>query len=329
MVMLKYHIPAGIRSQAASFDCFRPLAVAMVNYDLFQPQVWKNVHVDGTLNQFLSTAMYQVVRRVRSDDRIEINAYPSFERTWRREIASRLRHDLVNPPDAVCPGIHRVIPIGVSSSDALQAMQVAIPNDLVDSYAITVQSAAIDDQCGSIVITQPMQYTVITVNCMINPGILVDVCRELRIGHKAVVDEVHSVRRELSLVKSVMINVNEETSAKLLDMTEKHNESNSLLRQQHEESNSLLRQQLFSIQNEMSTLITRLTGTNNGINCPANTGDGVIKCSKRGCDRVVTKRFRSGKSPRQCPICLEYAHAAKKRKHIQTCPNLTKVHIAP
>jgi hypothetical protein len=54
-------------------------------------------------------------------------------------------------------------------------MNVAIPKDIQDPYAITVQTCAVDDRCGSIAITQPMQYTVVTVNCMINPGILVDV----------------------------------------------------------------------------------------------------------------------------------------------------------
>jgi hypothetical protein len=113
-----------------------------------------------------------------------------------------------------------------------------------------------------------------------------------RVGHRAVVSEVHSVRRKLTL----MIDTNEETRAQLSDMKE-----------QHAESNSKLQQQLFNIQNEMTILISRLTGTNDG-------DDGLIKCSKKGCDRVVTKRFRSGKSPRQCPVCLEYAFESKKRK---------------
>ena len=73
-----------------------------------------------------------------------------------------------------------MIPIGVSSSDAMQAMEVAIPKDIKDPYAITVQSHAVDDQCGTIAITQPMQHTVVNVTCVINPGILIDACREVR-----------------------------------------------------------------------------------------------------------------------------------------------------
>jgi hypothetical protein len=38
----------------------------------------------------------------------------------------------------------------------------------------------------------------VNVNCMINPGILVDVCRELRSGHKAVVSEVHRMNKQVS-----------------------------------------------------------------------------------------------------------------------------------
>jgi hypothetical protein len=76
------------------------------------------------------------------------------------------------------------------------SMEVAIPKDIQDPYVVTVQSSAIDDRCGSIVITQPLQNTVVHVNCMINPGILVDVCRELRTGHRAVISEVHAMNRK-------------------------------------------------------------------------------------------------------------------------------------
>jgi hypothetical protein len=225
-------------------DRFRPLAEAVTDYDLFEPHVWKRVHVNNTLEEFLSTALYQVMRRVGCDPGVDDGNYPAFEVHWRREIAPLLRRHLATPPDALCPSIHRVIPIGVSSSDALQAMEVAIPKDIQDPYAVTVQSCAVDDQCGSIAISQPMHYTVVNVNCLINPGILVDVCRELRTGHKAVVAEVHSVRKELSLLKSVMIDTNDATREQLSAMKDKHDEAT--------QSNLQMQRQLSSIQNKMT-----------------------------------------------------------------------------
>jgi hypothetical protein len=210
MQMILYHVPEQMQSLPGfTVDCLRQLAEAMDDCVLFEPRVWSRVTVDKSISEFLSTALYQVVRRVRSDPGIDTGAFPSFERDWRRGIASQLQRRLIPSPDALCPGIHRVIPIGVSSSDAIQAMEVAIPKNIQDPYAITVQSSAVDDQCGSIAITQPMRYTVVNVNCIINPGILVDVCRELRTGHKAVVAEVHTLNQKLSKM--------EDTQAELKD----------------------------------------------------------------------------------------------------------------
>ena len=259
MTMLLYHVPDHIQKEAGSPECFRPLAEAMVDYTLFEPRVWKDVSVCGTLSDFLSTAQYQIVRRVCSDPNVA-DTYPSFEREWRRSLATRLKGTLPTPPVALCPNIHRVIPIGVSSSDAIQAMEVAIPKDIPDPYAITVQSSAVDDQCGSIAITQPTQYTVVNVQCMINPRILIDVCRELRMGHKAVVQEVH-----------------------------------------------LMGQQLSKMQQEMALMAARMPK-------PDNNDEGLVEpeleCSKPGCIRTVTKRFRSGKRRKQCSDCISYVAEA-------------------
>jgi hypothetical protein len=309
--MLLYHVPDCIRGQAPSLDSFRPLAEAMIDYDLFEKEIWKYVHVNGTLKEFLSTALYQVVRRVRSDPGVDDGTYPTFEVNWRREIAPQLRRTLSIIPDALCPSIHRVIPIGVSSSDALQAMEVAIPKNIRDPYAITVQSCAVDDQCGSIAITQPMQYTVININCLINPGILVDVCRELRTGHRAVVSEVHAVRKELSALKSVLQYNSENDAAQLAVMTGKHTESSHKL--------SAVQDQLSVIQHEMTTLVSRLTGNNDEKNSTVNTGHGGLgTCSKTGCDQVVTKRFRSGKIHRQCSAHHGYAYTYSSKKNKTT-----------
>ena len=286
MTMLLYYIPAYLREQTESVDCFRTLAESMTDYSLFEPRVWRNVCIDGTLAEFLSTARYQLVRRVRTDPALG-DAYPSFELDWRRLFATRLNRVLSPPPVALCPGIHRVIPIGVSQRDALQAMTVAIPKDLQDPYAITVQTPAIEDKCGSIVITQPMRLTVIHVNCLIDPGILVDVCRELRTGYRSVVSEVHAMNTQL------------------VDMKEKHDKTTKQLSTMRVETNT----RLTIIQHEMAMLVTRLLGT--GSESPPN------RCTKHGCSKIVTKRFQSGKRQKQCATCVSHVvrTTAKRKIH--------------
>ena len=269
MAMVLYHLPDRIVQQAESMACFRPLAESMTDYTLFAPRVWREVCVDGTLAQFLSTALYQIHRHVQSDPGVGSGDYPSFEVDWRRSLATRLRGTLSKPPVALCPRIHRVIPVGVSSSDAIQSLQLAIPPDIQDPYAVTVQSSAIDDRCGSIAITQPMRYTVIHINCLVNPGILVDVCRELRTGHQAIVAEVHSIRKELSTMR-------EETNQKLSLMT---------------------------------TLVTRLMPGPLDTDIDTDNLDvagAPVRCTKTGCHHLVTKRFRSGKRQKQCSSCLSH-----------------------
>ena len=264
MTMLLYHVPDHIHKQAKSLECFRPLAEAMADYALFEPRVWMDVSVEGTLVDFLSSAQYQIVRRVQSDPKVT-DKYPSFEQEWRRLFATRLKGTLPTPPVALCPTIHRVIPIGVSSNDALQAMQIAIPKDIQDPYAITVQSSAVDDQCGSIAITQPMHYTVVNVTCMINPGILIDVCRELRMGHKAVVQEVNQLKNDMN-------------------------------------------RQLSMMRDEMAQMATRLPKPDNNDDTLAQP---ELECSKSGCTRVVTKRFRDGRRGKQCSDCVSSVSRAR------------------
>jgi hypothetical protein len=281
MAVLLYHIPLHIQAQSNSLDDFRPLAEAMVDYSLFEHRIWQHVKIEGTLPEFLSTAQYQIVRRVRADPGLGAGAYPSFETDWRQALSTRLYSRLDNPPDSLCPSIHRVIPIGVSSSDALQAMTDAIPKDIKDPYAITVQSSAIDENCGTIAITQPMQYKIVNINCTIDTGILVDVCRELRTGHIAVVNEVHSLTRQITKFKDQQ----EETNKQ---MKEKQDETN-----QH-----------------LASLVARLEKHD-------RTADDVpLECSKNTCHNIVTARFRSGKRQKQCQSCqVTAAKTNLKRKH--------------
>jgi hypothetical protein len=263
MAMILYHIPTILRKNAKSL---RPLAEAMVDYTLFEPRIWKNVIVDGTVEEFLSTALYQVVRRVGVDPGIG-DAFPSFEVAWRTALATKLKSALETPPEVLCPSIHRVIPIGVLPEDAMQAMKVAIPTDIQNPYAITVESAAVDDRCGSIAITQPMKHTVVHIHCTLDTGLLVEVCRELRVGHRAVVSEVQSVRQEVRSIRSDM-----------LAQTE----------------------QLTRLQESMATLLLQNAATTSTVQGPRRAG----QCTKNSCTRLVTKRFRSGKMHRQCSLCV-------------------------
>ena len=282
MSMLLYHIPEIIQHQVVSLECFRPLAAEMVDYSLLWPMNWRHVRVDGTSEEFMSTAMYQIIRRVRADDPGIVDGYPSFEMEWRSMLARRLHDSLPNSPDALCPTIHRVIPIGVSASDAMQAMTVAIPEDIQDPYTITTHSSAVDDKCGSIVITQPLCHTIVNVNCMIDPGILVDVCRDLRAAHRDVVSRMHTVSTQLTKMQ-------DETRSQLSDMK------------------NTTRIQL----DNMEAMVARLVGA-------ANISPDHI-CSKKGCSRIVTKRFRSGKAPRQCSNCLSYTHTIQTNVNGPPC----------
>jgi hypothetical protein len=179
--------------------------------------------------------------------------------------------------------------------DAMQAMEVAIPKDLQDPYAVTVQSSAMDDRCGSIAITQPTRCMVVHINCMINPGILVDVCRELRSGHRDVVSNVHAMNKQLSQMK-------EETKKQLSHMKDRHDETLALMKEKHEETNL----HLSTLQTGMIALVTRLADND-------KQTEENIRCSKTGCRNVT--QFRSGRRQKQCVKCqLHVGKTNAKRK---------------
>jgi len=293
MAMLLYHLPDRIVQQAESMACFRPLAESMTDYTLFAPRVWREVCVDGTLAQFLSTALYQIHRHVQSDPGVGSGDYPSFEVDWRRSLATRLGRTLSKPPVALCPHIHRVIPVGVSSADAIQGLQLAIPSDIQDPSAVTVQSSAIDDRCGSIAITQPMRSTVVHINCLVNPGILVDVCRELRTSHQAVVREVHSMRQDMAQQQQETVKQREKMVQEISDMRKETSHQISI----------------------MTTLVTSLTKRAlppKTVMAEALDDTDPTPCTKKGCMQMVTKRFRSGKRQKQCGTCLSYANTSTR-----------------
>jgi hypothetical protein len=257
----------------------------MVDYVLFEPRVWRQVCIDGTLAEFLSSALFQIVRRIHTDPQVGDQDYPSFELDWRRSLSSRLKAQLTITPEVVCPTIHTVIPVGVSSADALQALVVAMPKNLQNPYVVTVQSSAVDDRCGSLAITQPMHYTVININCVISPRLLGDVCRELRVGHKAVVHELSNMRtdtnRQLSIIQT---------------------------------ENVGMKDQLSIIRTEMAILMTRLTTADKNISGAADTT--VSECTRVGCTLMATQCFRSGKRRKQCNHCLAQVTKSKAKRKL-------------
>jgi hypothetical protein len=284
VAMLLYHMPPHLRTTNVAL--LHPLAEAMDDLTIFQQRVWRNVCVDGTLDAFLSTALYQVVRRVKTDPGVGDN-FPTFEMEWRNTMATRLKDTLMTPPDALCPSIHRVIPIGVLPQDAIESMRVAIPRNIQNPYAITVATSAVNDQCGSIAITQPTQYSVVHVHCLLDRGILAEVCRELRVGHKAVVSSMQSMQVQ-----------HKEAS------TEMKGEL-ALIRNESTE----LKGELLLLRNEVTSLVNHISKQNH---VPVDskmerTELQQIQCAKPACYRLVTKRFRSGKFHRQCSACLSRA----------------------
>ena len=97
----------------------------------------------------------------------------------------------------------------VSQYDAIKCIQTALPTDLSDPYALTVASDAVDDQCGSIVVTQRTHHVVVNVQCTIDPGILSEVCRELRTGHRQITQELSKMQHRFDLLQSDMAQLKE------------------------------------------------------------------------------------------------------------------------
>jgi hypothetical protein len=124
------------------------------------------VDTTSTLDTFLSTLMFQVHRHNSVDLEQTLDSFPSFEASWRRSFSANLQSRLLPSPDVTCRGLHRVVPAGVSQEDALQCIQTALPPDLTDlPYTLTVASQVVDDQGGSIVISQKTQFVVVSIQC--------------------------------------------------------------------------------------------------------------------------------------------------------------------
>jgi len=200
--MLMYRCPAVFTEDMTRL---RPIAEAMTDYSVFQPRIWKQVATNTTIEDFLSTLVFQVNRRSSVVDvQSTLETDPSFEGSWRRSFSLVRAKSLEPTPDATCCGIHRVIPAGVSPGDALKCIQSALPRDLTSPYAITVGTAAVDDHCGSMVVSQPTQQIVVNIQCVVDPGILSEVCRELRTGHRLLAQELSQTNVRLTCLQRKM-----------------------------------------------------------------------------------------------------------------------------
>jgi hypothetical protein len=187
--MLLYLVP----DEYADPDRLRAIAEKLLDYTVFQPKIMRHIH-KGSIEQYFSSLQYHVVRRagLHADDTLD--DFPSFEVPWRKSLSVCLQQTLVPSPAMTSVRIHRVFPVGVSPVEAIQCLQTALPADLTSPYVLTVEATASEEKCGSIAITQETKHIVIHMNCTVDPGVMTEVCRELRIGHRAVVHELARTR---------------------------------------------------------------------------------------------------------------------------------------
>jgi hypothetical protein len=272
--MLLYRVPAAM----SALPRLRLVAATMTDYAVFEPRIWQCVETTSTLDVFLSTLAFQVHRRSSVDLENTLEDFPSFEASWRRSFSSDLQRSLLPVPDATCRGLHRVVPAGVSHADALKCIQTALPTNLTDPYALTVASHAVDDQCGSIVISQKTQHMVVHIQCTVDPGILSAVCSELRTGHRLITQELSKNKTDMK-ANFVALRGEIESLKELLVGT------GGERKRPHDSKQPL--QPLASGENQ---------------------------CSKKTCTNRADDRFASGKRKKQCSTCIGGANRNSRRK---------------
>jgi len=276
--MLMYLVPSAFASPDENL-C--GIARTIQNYAVFEPNLRHLLRTDGTPDAFFQSVQYEVAKRsgcVVDDDRLD--DFPAFELKWRRELSTKLQQSLKPSPDVTASEIHRVLPVGVLPSEALTCFQAALPLDLERPYVLTVyKRSSGDGACGSIAITQPTQHIVVNIRCTVDPAIMVDVVRELRVGYKSVV-------RELSQTK-------EEMNNKLSTIVEKMDD------------------RFCSLHNEIGLLKALVADASKKRPREAeSTASGI--CSKKTCFNVVEERFKDGELKKQCMKCLGQSKRAKK-----------------
>ena len=175
----------------------RTTAEKVRDYAVFEPGMRHHLVMDGQPDEYFNSLHYQIVSRAGKLADETLDGYPSFEVPWRRGLSMHLQNKLVPAPDHTSSTIHRVFPIGVSETDALRRIQSTLPPDLKSPYVLTAETEASKDKCGSVAITQRTQQIVIQINFNVDPGVMSQVCRDLRLGYRSVVQELSRTREEM------------------------------------------------------------------------------------------------------------------------------------
>ena len=152
---------------------------------------------------------------------------------------------------------------------------------------------ASDDKCGSIGLTQREQHVVININCNVDPGVMIEVCRELRVGYRSVANE--------------MLRNKTEIGAKLEEMENK-------LTAKLEENNAKL-EEMASLHREEITALKDLVRAGAGDRKRKRDENMQLEnpiCKKRHCMKPLTERFAKGDLKKQCSSCRSFNSSARK-----------------
>jgi hypothetical protein len=269
IAMLLYRVP----STFADPERLRVVAEKLRDYAVFEPKIKRLLNTEGTPDEYVSSLHYQVVRRNGTAKDEVLDDFPSFEVSWRRCLSENLQNSLVPSPDMTSSAIHRVLPVGVSGVEALRCFQSALPADLKTPYVMTVESQASSDKCGSIAIVQETQHTVIHINLSVDPAVMSEVCRELRLGYRSVVTELSEAKAEIT--------------AKLEHMDKK----------------------FASLHDDIGALKELVKAGSGDKKKRAHVEEMGLEepiCKKRSCRNPVTQRFVSGAFKKQCASCNSF-----------------------
>jgi hypothetical protein len=279
IAMLLYLVPP----KFADPDRLRVVAKKLRDYKVFQPKIKRLMSTEGTPEEYCSSLHYQVVKRNNDIANETLDEYPSFEVPWRQSLSEHLQRSLVPSPEMTSLAIHRVFPVGVSSIEALQCIQSALPANLKSPYVMTVESHAVNDKCGSIAIVQEAQHFVININCNVDPGVMSEVVNELRIGIRSVVKELWETKLAIGAKLDEMNKRSEENMAKLDEMNKRHAADMAIIKD--------------------------LVTAGGGDRKRTHDDDTQLKnpiCKKKTCMNPVTERFVSGAFKKQCSSCNSF-----------------------
>ena len=278
--MLLYIVPSAF----AEPDRLRIIAEKIRDYTVFEPNL-KHLISEGSIDEYIRSLHYQVVKRNGNlPDEDTLDEFPSFEVGWRRNLSIELQKTLVPSPDVTSVAIHGVVPIGVSRIDAIQCFQTALPPGITSPYVLTVNSKATDDKCGSIAITQKTRDIIMQISCTVDPGIMSEVCRELRVGFRSVVQELGRTKLEMEKKMSAQ---DEEMDKKFSSLHEEMDKKFSSLEELFKAG--AVRKQPPEEETQLQLRI----------------------CKKRTCMKVVTDRFANGDLKKQCTVCIKHSNLKK------------------